>query len=109
MVLKAVARSRGISPSGRRSGTGTTGCGADKGNAIRALWYTRVREGALSSPEQINFEDVHVCGMEPAAFFAIFAQSWLTLVHWRKNFDTGHQTIVCCVTDFDGGEPHLNV
>jgi len=39
-----------------------------------------VREGALSTPEQINFENVHVCSMELAAFVAIFAQSRLTFL-----------------------------
>jgi len=84
-------------------------CRTNEGNAIRALRDTRVHERALSAPQQINFQDVHVCGMKLAAFLTIFAQPWLTFIDWGKNFNTGHQTVGCSITDFDCGEPHFNI
>jgi hypothetical protein len=68
-----------------------------------------VHEWALATPQQINFQDVHVCSMKLAAFFAIFAQCRLTFVDRGKNFNTGHQTVVGSITDFDCGEPHFNI
>jgi hypothetical protein len=47
--------------------------------------------------------------MKLAAFLAIFAQPWFTFVHRGKNFNTGYQTVVCGITDFDCGEPHFNI
>jgi hypothetical protein len=68
-----------------------------------------VHEWALSTPQQINFQDVHVCSMKLAAFLAIFAQPRLTFVDWRKYFNTGHQAVVGSITDFDCGESHFNI
>src|SRR5262249_33110136 len=80
-------------------------CRWNEGNAIRAGGDTWLHERPLSTPQQINFQNVHVGSMKLGAFFAIFAQPWLTFIDWRENFNTGHQAVVCGVTDFDRSEP----
>jgi hypothetical protein len=68
-----------------------------------------VHERALSPPQQINFQDVHVCGTELAPFLTIFAQSRLSFVNWRKYLNTGHQAVVGSIADFDCGESYFNI
>jgi hypothetical protein len=61
-----------------------------------------VHERALSTPQQVNVQDVHVCGMKLAAFFAIFAQSWLTFINRGKNFNPGYLILKFFQIDITG-------
>ena len=74
---------------------------ACQSNQVRGVSETSIDDWTCATTEQVDFNQMHACLIQPLPFLPILREARFTFIDWWQQFNAGDQAVSGRIADFD--------